>query len=286
MAAASIKRIGLLAGWGRYPVVVAQTLRREGFEVYCLGIKDHADARALRAVSHHFQEVGVGKLGGAIRYFRRNDIQLATMAGKIFKTRVFEKFALIRHFPDWRFLRTFWPVFMTKKMNRRDDTLLMAVVDAFAEDRIRFAPATDFAPELLVKSGHLSGPPLSAVQQRDVEFGWKAAKEMGRLDIGQTVCVKNETVIAVEAIEGTDECIRRAGELCKAGGFVVVKVAKPQQDMRFDVPTVGMGTLERLVASGGKVLAVEAEKTIFVDEADVRREADRRGVTIVAVQYS
>jgi UDP-2,3-diacylglucosamine hydrolase len=281
---ANSKRIGLVAGWGRFPVIVAQALRREGFEVYCLGIKDHADAAALRAVSHHFKEVGIGKLGVSIRYFRKNRVQLATMAGKIFKVKVFEKFALIRHFPDWRFLRTFWPVFITKKMNRRDDTLLLAVIDAFAEDQIRFAPATDFAPELLVKSGQLSGPPLTAAQQKDIEFGWKAAKEMGRLDIGQSVCVKNETVIAVEAIEGTDECIRRAGELCKQGGFVVVKVAKPQQDMRFDVPTVGMGTLERLVASGGKVLAVEAEKTIFVDEAEVRREADRRGITIVAVR--
>lgn len=263
--------------------MVAEALNREGYEVYCLGIKDHADVCALRTVSHHFQEVGIGKLGASIRYFRRNKIQLATMAGKIFKTRVFEKFALIRHFPDWRFLRTFWPVFMTKKMNRRDDTLLLAVVDAFAEDKIRFAPATDFAPELLVKSGHLSGPPLTAVQQRDVEFGWKAAKEMGRLDIGQSVCVKNETVIAVEAIEGTDECIRRAGELCKQGGFVVVKVAKPQQDMRFDVPTIGMGTLERMCASGGRVLAVEAEKTIFVDEAEVCAAATKKGISIVAV---
>jgi UDP-2,3-diacylglucosamine hydrolase len=104
------------------------------------------------------------------------------------------------------------------------------------------------------------------------------------MSIGQSVCVKNETVIAVEAIEGTDECIRRAGELCKQGGFVVVKVAKPQQDMRFDVPTIGMGTLERLVASGGKVLAVEAEKTIFVDEAEVCAAATKQGVSIVAVR--
>lgn len=277
------KRIGLVAGWGRFPVVVAEALTREGYEVYCLGVKDHADAAALRAASHHYSEVGLAKLGAAIAYFRKNRVQLATMAGKIFKVKLFERFALIRHLPDWRFIRTFWPIFITSRKNRRDDTLLMTVIDAFAEDQIRFAPATDFAPELLVKAGHLSGPPLTAAQERDVAFGWRAAKEMGRLDIGQSVCVKNEMVIAVEAIEGTDECIRRAGELCKQGGFVVVKVAKPQQDMRFDVPTIGMGTLERMCASGGKVLAVEAEKTIFVDEAEVCAAATRKGISIVAV---
>jgi DUF1009 family protein len=283
MPVASSKRIGLVAGWGRFPVVVAEALKREGYEVYCLGIKDHADAAALRAVSHDYGEVGATKLGAAIRYFRKNRVGLATMAGKIFKVRMYERFAFIRHLPDLRFLRAFWPMLIQKK-NRRDDTLLLTVIDAFAQDQIRFAPATDFAPELLVKAGQLSGPPLTAAQQRDVEFGWRAAKEMGRLDIGQSVCVKNETVIAVEAIEGTDECIRRAGELCKQGGFVVVKVAKPQQDMRFDVPTVGMGTLERLVASGGKVLAVEAEKTIFVDEAEVCAAATKKGISIVAVR--
>lgn len=276
------KRIGLVAGWGRLPVVVAMALRREGYEVYCLGIKDHADAATLKSVSKEYSEVGAAQLGAAIRYFRKHRVGLATMAGKIFKVRMYERFAFFRHLPDLRFLRTFWPMLIHKK-NRRDDTLLLTVIDAFAQDQIRFAPATDFAPELLVKSGQLAGPPLTAAQQRDVEFGWKAAKEMGRLDIGQSVCVKNETVIAVEAIEGTDECIRRAGELCK-GGFVLVKVAKPQQDMRFDVPTIGMGTLERLIASGGKVMAVEAGKTIFVDEAEVCAAATKKGVSIVAIQ--
>jgi DUF1009 family protein len=278
------KKVGLVAGWGRFPVMVAHALRREGYEVYCLGIKHHADADALRAVAHDYSEVGVAKLGAAIRYFRRNRVELATMAGKIFKTRLLDRFAILKHLPDWRCIRAFWHVLVTRRKDGRDDTLLLTVIDAFAEDHIRFAPATDFAPELLVKEGHLGGPPLTAAQRRDVQFGWKAAKEMGRLDIGQSVCVKNEIVIAVEAIEGTDECIRRAGALCKQGGFAVVKVAKPQQDMRFDVPTIGMGTLEQIVAAGGKVLAVEAGKTIIVDEDQVRAAADKQGITLVAVQ--
>ena len=136
---------------------------------------------------------------------------------------------------------------------------------------IRFAPPTDYAPELLVKAGQLTRRGPTAWQQKDIEFGWQMAKEMGRLDIGQSVAVKDQAVLAVEAVEGTDECIRRAGALCRAGGFTVVKVAKPQQDMRFDVPTIGLGTLETMHAAGGKVLAVEAGRTIFLDQDDGRR---------------
>src|SRR5690606_40576041 len=116
---------------------------------------------------------------------------------------------------------------------------------------------TDYAPELLVKPGVLTGGQLSAAQLADIQFGWVLAKELGRLDVGQSVCVKGRGVLAVEAIEGTDECIRRAGSLCPAGGFTVVKTAKPQQDMRFDVPTIGLGTLETMVAAGARTLAVE-----------------------------
>jgi DUF1009 family protein len=160
---------------------------------------------------------------------------------------------------------------------------LGAVVDAFAQNGIRFLPATDFAPELLVKYGKLAGRSLSHGQWKDVQFGWKLAKEMGRLDVGQTVAVKGQAVLAVEAVEGTDECIRRAGQLAPQGNFTVVKVAKPQQDMRFDVPTIGRGTLETLVESGARVLAIEAGKTIIIDQDDVIQFARRHGLSLVAV---
>jgi UDP-2,3-diacylglucosamine hydrolase len=141
----------------------------------------------------------------------------------------------------------------------------------------------DCAPELLVKEGQISRLAPTARQKQDIEFGWRMAKEMGRLDIGQSVAVKDQAVLAVEAVEGTDGCIRRAGALCKQGGFTVVKVAKPQQDMRFDVPTIGLGTLETIHSVGGKILAVEAEKTIFLDRDAVVEFADRNGIVIVAV---
>jgi DUF1009 family protein len=118
---------------------------------------------------------------------------------------------------------------------------------------------------------------------KDIQFGWRMAKEMGRLDIGQSVAVKDQAVLAVEAVEGTDQCIRRAGSLCPAGGFTVVKVAKPRQDMRFDVPTIGRGTLETMLQSGASVLAVEAGKTILLDQADVIAYADRHKIAIVSL---
>lgn len=275
--------MGLIAGWGRFPIVVAQALKQQGYEVYCAGVKQHADAE-LRSLCDGYCAAGVGRLGQMIRFFRAHGVSNATMAGKIHKASVlFRRFGWITHFPDITTLRTFFPHFIARTRDRRDDSLLLAVVDTFARRGIRFAPATDFAPELLVKQGQITRRGLTEAQQKDIAFGWRMAKEMGRLDIGQTVVVKGQAVVAVEAVEGTDECIRRAGELCPQGGFVVVKVAKPHQDMRFDVPTIGLLTLERIAAGRGAVLAVEAEKTILLDQADFIRAADRLGLSVIAL---
>ena len=275
-------KLGLLAAWGRYPIVVAQALERQRFDVFCIGIKDHADP-VLREICADFYPCGLGKIGAAIRYFRRNGVRRATMAGKVHKVQMFQPYAWIHHFPDWRCLRTFYPHFITGTKDRKDDTLLGAMVTAYAEDDIAFFPATNLVPELLVKHGQLSGRRLTAAQRQDIQFAWQIAKELGRLDVGQTVAVKGRAVLALEAVEGTDECIRRAGGLCPAGSFTVVKVAKPQQDMRFDVPTVGLGTLKTMAESGGRVLAVEADKTILIDEPDAINFATRHNITVVAM---
>ncbi|MCA9186107.1 MAG: UDP-2,3-diacylglucosamine diphosphatase LpxI [Pirellulaceae bacterium] len=275
--------VGLIAGWGEFPVMVARALRALGHSVVCVGIEGHADA-SLSSVCNRFEVLGLTRLGGHIRYLKRHGIQRATMAGKIQKRLIFERGFLWRHIPDWTCVRTFFPHFVRGKRDRKDDSLLLAVVDAYAQHGISLLPATDFAPELLVSAGHLAGPPLKAWQQRDVEFGWVLAKEMGRLDVGQSVAVKGQAVLAVEAVEGTDLCIRRAGELCPSGGFTVVKVAKPQQDMRFDVPTIGVGTLDSMLAAGANVLAVEADKTIFINRDAIVSLAESRRITIVAME--
>ncbi len=277
------KTMGLLAGWGQYPIEVAHALKRQGYTVHCQGVKGHA-APELATICDSFRYVGIAKLGHQIRYFRRRGVRHATMAGKIFKERlIYHRWGWLHHLPDWECCRTFYPHFVTKTRDRKDDTLLTAVVDLFARHEIMFAPATDFAPELLVTPGTLSGTDPTAMQWKDIRFGWNVAKEMGRLDVGQTVAVKGLSTVAVEAVEGTDECIRRAGLLCPQGGFTVVKVAKPNQDMRFDVPTIGIGTLRTMARAGGRVLAVEARKTIIVDQAQVARFARQSRITLIAV---
>ncbi len=281
-ASALPRRVGILAGWGRYPIVIAEALKRQGCEVYCQAVIGHADPALARACDH-FRWLGLAKFGSAIRYFKRNGVSEVTMAGKIFKVRLFKRFAWIHLLPDWRTIRMFLPHFWTRKKDCRDDSLMTAIVDEFASEGIRMAPATDYAPELLLPPGRITSRGPNSWQMKDIQFGWRMAKEMGRLDIGQSVAVKDQAVLAVEAVEGTDQCIRRAGSLCPAGGFTVVKVAKPQQDMRFDVPTIGLGTLETMVQAGASVLAVEAGKTILLDQADVIAYADRHKLIIISL---
>jgi DUF1009 family protein len=276
------RRIGLLAAWGRYPIVVAEALRRQNFHISCIAVADHADAR-LQELCDDFAWVGLARLGKALRFFRRCGIRQATMAGKFHKVLIYQPGLWWRHLPDWAFLKTFYHYFITRRHDRKDDTLLSALADAFAAEGIVFQPATDYAPELLIKPGQVAGRPPSAAQQNDVEFAWDIAKQLGALDIGQSICVKDRAVLAVEAIEGTDACILRAGQLCGQGGFTVVKVAKPQQDMRFDVPTVGIRTLQTMATAGARVLAIEAGRTILLDQDDFRRFAQRHKISVVAL---
>ena len=276
------RRIGLVAGWGTFPVVVARDLRDRGCEVICLAVRGHA-APELATICHVHRWIGLAKLGAATRFLRRHRVQSATMAGKIHKVRLFRRWAWLHHLPDLYGWRTFFPHFVAQTRDRKDDTLLTAIVDAFGARGITMAPATDLVPGLLVDAGTIAGGPLTPSQRKDIAFGWRLAREMGRLDVGQSVAVKGRAVLAVEAVEGTDECILRAGKLCPAGGFTVVKVAKPSQDMRFDVPTIGIGTLQAMKQAGAKVLAVEAGRTILLDRPEVAAYARRHALQIVAL---
>jgi len=276
------RKIGLLAAWGRYPVIVAEALRRQNYHVSCIGVADLADP-VLRDICQDFEWMGWCSLGKSIRFFQRCGVEQATMAGKFHKTLLYQPGVWWRHWPDWKFVKTFWHYLITHRRDNKDDTLLTALADAFERDGITFHPATDFAPELLVPAGQIAGRTPSVSQLADIEFGWDVAKVMGGLDIGQSVCVKDRAVIAVEAIEGTDACILRAGELCKKGGFTVVKVAKPRQDMRFDVPTVGVRTLRTMLASGASVLAIEGGRTILLDDAEFRAFAAQHKLSVIAL---
>ncbi len=271
--------VGLVAGWGRYPVVIAEALRRQGQRVVCAGVEGHADPK-LEQICHHFRWCGLSRIGTGICFFQKHGVRQATLAGKIFKVRLFQRQRLFRLFPDWT---TLWMVLRMLRRPLKDDPILHEVCQTFANAGITILPATRFAPELLVNFGQLSRRGPSSRQQQDIEFGWQLAKRMGELDIGQSVVVKDGAPLAVEAIEGTDACIRRAGDLCPRGGLVVVKVAKPNQDLRFDMPTIGLQTLQTMVQAGGKVLAVEAGMTIFLDQAEVVDYANRHGLILVAL---
>src|SRR3954464_9473445 len=193
-------KIGLVAGWGRYPLVVAQSLKERGYEGHCVGLRGHVDA-ALGQACDSFVLRGVARRGQQIAYFRRRGVTQATLAGKVFKHKIlFGRMGWLSLLPDLRTMRAFFPMFVLGKKNRSDDTLLTVVVDEYARSGITMAPATDFAPQLLARAGQLTRRAPTHLEQRDIDFGWSLAKEMGRLDIGQSVAVRGRAVIAVEAV--------------------------------------------------------------------------------------
>jgi DUF1009 family protein len=271
--------IGLLAGSGRFPILFADAARRQGIAIACVGIQYEAPEE-LRSLCDSFQVVGIAKLGRMIRAFRRQGVERIVMAGKVTKSVIYTPWRILHLWPDLRTLQ-WW--YRRERADNRDDSLLLSVIAEFERDGMGFASALDFCPELLVKEGILTRRRPTATERVDIEFGWSLAKEMGRLDVGQSVAVKERAALAVEAIEGTDRCIERAGQLCRAGGWTLVKVAKPQQDMRFDVPTIGISTIENLHRARARVLAIEAGKTIFLDQDQVVDLADRYGLSIIAL---
>jgi DUF1009 family protein len=268
-----------LAGSGRFPILFAEAARRHGLSVACVGIRYEA-SEALAALCDSFELVGISKLGGMIRAFKRLGVRRIVMAGKVTKSVMYTPWRMIQLWPDYRMMRMWY---MTLRADKKDDSILLAVIAEFERDGMSFDSALDYCPELLVKNGILTRRLPTPAERGDISFGWHLAKEMGRLDVGQSVAIKEKAALAVEAIEGTDRCIERAGGLCRAGGWTLVKVAKPQQDMRFDVPTIGTSTIENLNKAGARVLAIEANKTIVVDQADVVALADRYGMSIVVV---
>ena len=275
-------KIGLIAGRGRYPIYLAEALKQQGIGVYCLGIVNHA-APVLQSMCDEWSPLGLGRLQTAFRFFRRHGLTHGTLAGGVNRRLLLDPMLIWKQLPDWYTFRTFAPMFLTRRKDAAADTLLGAVVDAFGRNGFKLLPATDFIPDLLMKRQKLTRRGPTAAEWKDICYAWKIAKEMGRLDIGQSVCASGLAILAVEAMEGTDACIRRAGSLWPGKGFTVVKVAKPQQDMRFDVPTFGLLTLQAMYESGARVLAIEADKTIFIDRQDVVDFANLHNLCIVSI---
>jgi UDP-2,3-diacylglucosamine hydrolase len=275
--------IGLIAGWGRFPILFAEKARERGVPVVCVGIRGLADRKAIEPLVKKFYWSRAAALNGPIRRFKQEGVTRWTMAGKVFKTSLFHPWALFTLMPDLAGIK-FW--FFRPRRDNRDDTLLLAFIEYYESHGLSCESALEFCPELLVREGILTKRSPTSEEMLDIRFGWEIAKQMGGLDIGQSIMVRKQAVLAVEAIEGTDEAILRAGVLCRRQGFSIIKVAKPDQDMRFDVPAVGPRTIETMRKAGAKVLAIEAGKTILLDELEAIRLADRYGISIVSLPHS
>lgn len=282
-AADETNKVGLVAGWGSFPIEVAERCIAQGKELYVVAIKGHADPR-LEEIATHTKWLGVAKLGGHLRYFSRAGVTEVALAGKLFKDKILHQgWGWMQHFPDLTCLRETSGIFITRSRDGRDDTVLSTVVRAYQKRGINVLPVTQIAPQLLTEEGCLTKRQPTRAQLLDIKFGWEIARQMGGLDIGQSITVKDQMVLGVEAIEGTDALIARTGKLCPRGGFALIKVAKPGQDMRFDVPTVGLRTMHQLVAAGGKTLAIEACKTIMVERDETLKFANAHGLSIVSL---
>jgi DUF1009 family protein len=271
--------LGLIAGAGRFPFLVADGARRAGRPVAAIGLKGLTDP-ALRDHVDYFRWSGVVRLGTWIRVLRRQGVSEAIMAGSVRKSDMYCRFRLLRFIPDWTSIR----LWFFEVSDRRNDTILRAAADHMARKGITLTNSIRYCPDALPGPGVLTRRQPTPAQQKDIEFGWRIAKEMGRLDIGQSIAVKEQEVIAVEAIEGTDRMIERAGQLCRHGGWMLIKVAKPGQDLRFDIPTVGPTTIENLSRHRASALVFEAGQTLVVDREEMLKEADRLGIVVVAVE--
>lgn len=278
------KRVGIVAGWGSFPVHAAERLRANRCDVITAGLKGHAGDEVRRA-SSTYRPFGVLKLGAMLRYFRKAQVEHVVFAGKVFKDRIVHNGrGWVGHAPDLTCIRVLGGSFITRTRDGRDDTILTAIADEFARQNMPVLTIHQCAPDLLVEAGQIGSVRASRNQTQDIDFGWNIAKQMGRLDVGQSIIVKDQMVLAVEAVEGTDALIRRSESICPRGGFSLVKVAKPGQDMRFDVPTIGVQTVKRMAACGGRAIGIDADKTILVDRDETIAAANELRIAIVALR--
>lgn len=265
------ERIGLIAGAGRFPLIFAQEARQRGLDLTVVALRKIASPEIEKYASR-VQWISVGELQRMIDILKKGSVRQVVMAGKIHKTVLFSGVKL-----DERLKEIF-----RKISNNNDDSILLAIVEELQSEGITVCDSTRYLSRLLIKNGVLTRDKLAEADWQDIYYGWNMAKQIAGLDIGQTVVVKNRAVLAVEAIEGTDEAIVRGGQLGN-GGVVVAKVSKPNQDRRFDMPVIGLTTIDVMVRAGAGTLVVDAGKTIFLDKQKVIRAARSSGVRIVAL---
>jgi len=265
-------RLGLVSGYGSFPLELAASLQKQGVEIHTVATREETFPEIER-YSASICWLHVGQLGGMIRAFKAANVDAIIFAGKVRKLHLFRNFK-----PDLTAIKA-----LARIPDRKDDTLMNAIADEVIKAGIKVLPQTEFAGEMLAGNGLLFGPSPARTVLHDMDFGYIQAHGIAALDIGQTVVVQDRAVLAVEAIEGTDEAIHRGGSM-GSGKAVVVKVAKPNQDVRFDVPAIGPDTLESMHAAGCVALAVEACKTLILERHKMEKLARRYKISIFGLQ--
>ncbi|HUK32555.1 MAG TPA: UDP-2,3-diacylglucosamine diphosphatase LpxI [Vicinamibacterales bacterium] len=265
--------IGLIAGNGRFPFLVLDAARSQGYDVTIIATKEEAfpelnDAAKRTGARIHW--ISIGHLGKCISLMKEEGITQAVMAGQVKHTKIFSGII-----PDWQMGKV-----LAKLVSRNTDGLIGAIANVLRENGIELMNSTTLIHPLLAKPGVLTSRPPTEEEQKDLDFGYRIADQIAALDIGQTIAVKHQAVVAVEAMEGTDEVIARAGHLA-GPGVCVIKVAKPKQDMRFDVPVVGFATIQAMRVAGAALLSVDAGKTLLLDQDAVRASANEAKIAIV-----
>jgi DUF1009 family protein len=263
------KRIGLIAGDGRFPIIFADNVRRLGFTVSAIA---HVGTTLpeLESYVEHIHWLKIGQFGKALAALKQDGVGQAVMLGGIKKTNVFTTLR-----PDLRALAIF-----SRLKHWKDDAILRAVAGELEREGIEILDSTFGLQDILAEEGYLTTKKPSKKEEEDIQLGWETLETLGKLDIGQCVVVKNRVIVSVEAVEGTDEAITRGGNL-GGKGAVVIKRTKPQQDLRFDLPAIGPQTIQTMVSVHATVLAIEAGRTVIIDRDDVLSQANDAGISIV-----
>jgi hypothetical protein len=269
-SAPDLEALGIIAGNGRYPILLAEAARARGVKRLAIAGFSGETASEVEKLADNYTRLRVGQLGGLCRYFRDQKITQAIMAGQISPGNLFDLL------PDLK-----GALLLARLKERNAESIFAAIAEELEKSGVKLLPATTFLEDALPEPGHIAGPKLSGRQLEDVALGFRVAKEISRMDIGQSVVVKKGTIVAVEAFEGTDAAMERGGRLGK-GDVVLVKVSKPNQDFRFDVPVIGTRTMERARESGVGVIACEARRTLLLDRKLVLEQAERWGISLFA----
>ena len=263
-------KYGLIAGNGRFPFLVLEGAHSRGVEIVVAAIKEETSPEIERLAAR-VEWMGVGQLGRLIRFLKREQVTHAIMAGQVKHHQIFRLNAL----PDLRMIRM-----LARLSTKNTDSLIGAVADELAREGITLVDSTTFLEEFLAREGVMTGRAPGKDERADIDYGLGIAREIARLDLGQTIAVKDSAVVAIEAMEGTDAVILRAGEITRGRPFVIIKVAKPDQDMRFDVPVIGVPTIETMKRAGATAIHITANKTLLFDKDELIALADKYQISV------